>query len=110
MKFNYSFCHADNRKKKVILVLREILTDRLDDTTITAEPKCHVILLNQERKIARVCITMESKKKKMYAISVNVYQFKAKDSQIKPNLLCLGNISKGFIVNIMENWVKWVRV
>ena len=50
------------------------------------------------------------KKKKMYAISVNVYQFKAKDSQIKPNLLCLGNISKGFIVNIMENWVKWVRV
>ena len=50
-------------KKKVILVLREILTDGLDDTTITAEPKCHVILLNQERKIARTCITMESKKK-----------------------------------------------
>ena len=46
----------------------------------------------------------------MYAISVKVYQFKAKDSQIKPNLLCLGNISKSFIVNIMENWVKWVRV
>ena len=62
MKFNYSFCHADNKKKKVILVLGEIITDGLDDTTTTAEPKCYVILLNQERKIARACITMESKK------------------------------------------------
>ena len=50
------------KKKKVILVLGEILTDGLDDTTTTAEPKCYVILLNQERKIARACITMESKK------------------------------------------------
>ena len=33
---------------------------------------------------------------------VKVYQFKAKDSKIKPYALCLGNISKDVTVNSMK--------
>ena len=32
----------------------------------------------------------------MYAKGVKVYQFKAKDFEIKPHTLCLGYVSKGF--------------
>ena len=40
-----------------------------------------------------------------------MYQFKAKDSEIKPYSLCLGNISKDFTVDKMTktglNWYKY---
>ena len=32
-----------------------------------------------------------------------MYQYKAKDSEIKKNSLCLGNISRGFSANNMKN-------
>ena len=35
-------------------------------------------------------------------IGVNIYQFKAKDSEIKSYLLCLGNISKDVTVDNMK--------
>ena len=31
-----------------------------------------------------------------------MYQFKAKNSEIKENVLCLGNISKDFTINNMQ--------
>ena len=34
--------------------------------------------------------------------SVKMYQFKAKDSEIKPYPLCLGNISKDFAIDNMK--------
>ena len=34
-----------------------------------------------------------------YLIILRKYQFKWKDSEIKPYILCLGNISKKFEVN-----------
>ena len=33
---------------------------------------------------------------------MKIYQFKAKDSELKPYLLCLGNISKDFTLNNMK--------
>ena len=36
-------------------------------------------------------------------LMVYKYQFKAKDSEIKPYPLCLGNISKDFTVDDLEN-------
>ena len=33
---------------------------------------------------------------------VKMYQFKAKDSEIKPYSMCLGNISKTFTINNMN--------
>ena len=35
----------------------------------------------------------------LFVNATKIYQFKAKDSEIKPNPLCLGNISKGFTFN-----------
>ena len=39
-----------------------------------------------------------------------IYQFKAKNSEIKPHPLCLGNISKDFTANNMKkkNRIKWI--
>ena len=39
----------------------------------------------------------------MYVNGVQIYQFKAKDSEIKPYPLCLGNISKDFTVDDLED-------
>ena len=40
----------------------------------------------------------------MCAYGVKIYQFKTKNSNIKPYSLCFGNISKGFAVgNIKKN-------
>ena len=38
-----------------------------------------------------------------YINGVKIYQFKAKESEIKPYPLCLGNISKDFTVDNMKN-------
>ena len=45
-----------------------------------------------------------------YSLMPKIYQFKAKDSEIKPYPLCLGNISKGFTASNMEkkNRIKWI--
>ena len=37
-----------------------------------------------------------------------IYQFKAEGSEIKPNPLCLENISKDFAVNDMKKRIKWM--
>ena len=38
----------------------------------------------------------------LFVIAAKKYQFKAKDSEIKPYILCLGNISKDFIIDNMK--------
>ena len=43
--------------------------------------------------------------------TTKVNQFKAKDSEVKPYPLCLGNISRYFSVNsVIRNRIKWLRV
>ena len=46
----------------------------------------------------------------MYVNGVKIYQFKAKDSQIKPYWLCLGNISKDCTADNTKNtgWKGYV--
>ena len=43
----------------------------------------------------------------MYANNVKIQQFTAKDLEIKPYPLCLGNISKDFSVDVM---IKIIRL
>ena len=38
----------------------------------------------------------------LFVNATKIYQFKAKDSEIKDYTLCLGNISKDFAINNME--------
>ena len=42
----------------------------------------------------------------MHANRLKIYQFKAKDLEIKPYLLCLGNMVKTFAVNNMKNMLN----
>ena len=51
----------------------------------------------------------------MFVNATKVYQFKAKNSEIKDYALCLGNVSKGFTINNMrktglKGLVKWFSV
>ena len=82
-------------EKKDILVLGEGPIDGLDDITITIEAKYSVLIIKLRKKIyfykAMRCMN-----------DVKIYQFQAKDSEIKPYILCLENISKVLIVGSMK--------
>ena len=81
-----SSVHIDNRHKD-ILILGEGPTQGLDNTTLTAEAKYPISFTKSERR---------------FVDATKIYQFKAKDSEIKIFLLCLGNISKDFGIYNMK--------
>ena len=82
-----SSVHTDNAGKG-ILILSEGLTQGLDDTTLTAEAQYSIIFLRSNRN----ALSWEQ-----HLNVTNIYQFKAKDSEIKKHPLCLGNISGDFL-------------
>ena len=83
--------HDEN---KSILVLDEGPTRGLDDTALAAEAKYPINLHIQEKKILHCNRTNSF----LYFNAVEVYQFKAKDFEMKPYPLCLGNIWKIFTI------------
>ena len=89
--------HIDN-KKKYILVPGEGSVQELDDTMITAEAKYSISFSRSQRKF---CLSFHynGTNSFLFVIATKIYQFKAKDSEIKRYPLCLGNISKRFLVN-----------
>ena len=82
-----SSAHIDNKNKDV-LILGEGPTQGLDYTSLTAEAK-YPINYNGSNSLFLVNTT-------------KIYQFKAKDSEIKDYTLWLGNISKDFAINNMK--------
>ena len=72
--------HVDN-KKKDILILGEGSTQRLDDTTLTAEKSIQSTLLSLERNFIEACIIME-KVVYLFVNGVEIIKFKAKDPDI----------------------------
>ena len=95
-----SSVHADN-KKKGILILGEGPTQGLDSTTLTAE-KTYSINLTATK--SRFCLSLHYNGANSY-LFVNgkkVIKFKAKDSDIVANPLCLGNISEDFSKDNMK--------
>ena len=95
-----SFVHIDN-KNKDILILDEVLTQGLDDTTLTAEAK-YPTNFTQPRK--RFVSSLHYNESNIFSFvnATKIYQFKAKDSEIKDYALCLGNVSKDFKINNMK--------
>ena len=73
----------------------------LDHTTLTLELK-YPINFTQSGK--RFVLSPHYNGSNSYLIvnATNVYQFKAKDSEIKDYALCLGNVSKDFTINNMK--------
>ena len=87
--------------KKDILILGESLKQRLDDTTLTAEAQNSI---NYSRSNRKICLNLpyNGRNSFLFVNSTKVYQFKAKDSEIKQYPLCLGNISGDFWANNMK--------
>ena len=92
-----SSVYIDN-KNKDILILGEGPTQGLDDTTLTAEAKYSI---NFSRSNKKFCLKLHfnGRNSFLFVNTTKIYQFKAKDSEIKDYTLCLGNISKNFTVN-----------
>ena len=100
-----SSVHIDN-KNKYILILGEGPTQRLDDTTLTAEAT-YPISFTQPRK--RFVLSQHYNGSNSFFVNATkIYQVKAKDSEIRDYALCLGNISKDFTIinNMKKNWIK----
>ena len=92
--------HICNRKKD-ILILAEVLTQGFDDTTLTAEAKYPTNFTQSGKKIV-LSLHCNGSNSFLFVNSTKIYKFKAKDSEIKKNPLCLGNISGDFSANSVK--------
>ena len=99
------FCFTDgsiDNKNKDILILGEGPTQGLYDTTLTAEAK-YPLNFAQSGKRFVSNLHCNGSNSFLFVNATKIYQFKARDSEIKNYTLCLGNISKDFIINNMKN-------
>ena len=87
--------------KKKILIIGEGPRQGLDDVTLTAKAK-HPINFTQPRKRFVLSLDYNGSNSFLFVNATKIYKFKAKDSKIKDDVLCLGNISKDFIINNMK--------
>ena len=90
--------HVD--KGKDILILGGRPTQGLDGTTFTAEAK-HPINFTQSGKRFVLSLHYNGSNSFLYVNATEMYQFKAKNSEIKDYALCLGNISKDMILILL---------
>ena len=76
-----SSVHIDN-KKKGTLILDKGLTQSLDDTTLPAEDQYSINFSKSNRKF---CLSLHysGSNSFLFANAAKIYQFKAKDSEIK---------------------------
>ena len=85
----------------ILIVLGKDPTQGLDDTTITAEAEYSINFSRSERKI---CLSLHynGSKSFLFVNATKIYQLQAKNSEIKPYILCSGNISKDFAATNMK--------
>ena len=103
-----SSVHTDNKKKN-ILVLGECQTQRLNDTLVTAEAK-YFVNFTKSRRINCVSLCHNERSNFLDINGAEIYQLKAKDSEIKTCSLSLSSISNDFMVNIIKNWTKQICI
>ena len=92
--------HVDN-KAKDILILHQESTQGWDDATLTAQAK-YPINFTQSGKRFILSLHYNGSNSFLFVNATEVYQFKAKYSEIKDYALCLGNLSKDFTINNMK--------
>ena len=85
----------------LILILGEGPIQGLDHTTLTAEAK-YPINFTQPNKRFVLSLHYNGSNSFLFVNATKIYQFKAKDSEIKDYTLCLGNTSKDFTINNMK--------
>ena len=89
-------------RKKDILVLGKAPTQGLDDTIITGEAE-HSIDFSKSERIFSLSLHYNGSYSFLFVNTTKMYHFKAKDSEIKPYILCVENISEDFAANTMKN-------
>ena len=99
-----SSMHVGNLGKN-ILILGEGSTQGLDDTTLKAEAK-YRISFPQSGKRFVLSLHYNGSNSFLFVNATKVYQFKAKNSEIKIYSLCLCNVSKDFTINNMKKRIK----
>ena len=85
-----SSLHNDN-KGKDILILDQGPTQGLDDDTLTAEVKYPLNFTQSERRFV-LSLHYNGSDRFLFVDATKIYQFDAKDLEIKKNSLRLGNI------------------
>ena len=95
-----SSVHIDH-KGKDILILSIAPTPGLDDTTISAEAQYSI---NFSRSSRKLCLSLHynGSNSFLFVNATKIYQFKAKDSELKKYSLCIGNVSGDFSANNMK--------
>ena len=95
-----SSVHVDNKKKNILILGKELI-DGLDDTTLTAA-KEYSTNFTEPRKEFCLSLCYNGINSYIFVNGVEIYKFKAKDSELKATPLCLRNISKHFSVDNMK--------
>ena len=90
-----------DNKGKDILMLGEGSMQGLDDTILTAEA-IYTINFTQPNKRFVLSLHYNGSNSFLFVNATKIYQFKAKDSEIKKYPLCLGNIWKDVTANNMK--------
>ena len=90
-----------NNKKKEILTLGMGPTQGLRENSLSAEKMYSISFTKANTKF---CLTLHYNGANSYLFvnGTEILKFKAKDSEIAPNNLCLGNVSKDFSASNME--------
>ena len=91
-------------KTKSVLTLGQGFIQELDDKTLYAEKMYSINFAATKRKF---CLSLHYNGANSYLFvnTTEIIEFKAKDSEIVANPLCLVNISEDFFVANMKNFV-----
>ena len=93
--------HIEN-KNTDILILVEGPTQELDDTALIAEAKYTINFFTEPRKRFVLSLHYNGRNSFLFVNATKICQFKAKYSEIKGYIPCLGNILKTFTINNMK--------
>ena len=97
---NSSFVNFDGKEKN-ISILGGYTMQSLDYSAITAEAR-YPANFTESGKIFVLSLHYSRSNSFVFVNAVKMYQFKTKESEMKPYPLCLGNISKDFIISNMK--------
>ena len=92
--------HIHNKRKNS-LVLGKGLARGLHNATETTEALYPINFTESEKRFL-LSLHYNGRDSFLFINVSKIYQFKAKNSEIKPYSLCLGNISKDFIFDNMK--------
>ena len=95
-----SSVHANN-KTRSILVLGKDFIQGIDNTTIYAE-KLYSINFTETNTKFYISLAFNGTNSYLFVNGTEIHKIKAKDSEIVATPLCLGNISKDFLVHAMD--------